>query len=67
MYYLYSNTTNTSSNEAVRRLIRESDKASVRREIERLIAGETITKEIHQELTYKERKIEGKLFSAYNS
>ena len=58
---------NTSSNEAVRRLIRESDKASVRREIERLIAGETITKEIHQELTYKERKIEGKLFSAYNS
>ena len=45
---------NTSSNEAVRRLIRESDKASVRREIERLIAGETITKEIHQELTYKD-------------
>lgn len=45
---------NTSSNEAVRRFIRESDKASVRREIERLIAGETITKEIHQELTYKD-------------
>lgn len=45
---------NTSSNEAVRRFIRESDKASVRREIECLIAGETITKEIHQELTYKD-------------
>ncbi len=45
---------NTSSNEAVRRFIRESDKAAVRREIERLVAGEVITKEIHQELTYKD-------------
>lgn len=45
---------NTSGNEAVRRFIRESDKVSVRREIECLIAGETITKEIHQELTYKD-------------
>ena len=45
---------NTSSNEAVRRFIRESDKATVRREIENLVAGEGITKEIHQELTYKD-------------
>ncbi|MFR8171850.1 MAG: AAA family ATPase [Marvinbryantia sp.] len=45
---------NTSSNEVVRRFIRESDKASVRREIENLVAGEKITKEIHQELTYKD-------------
>lgn len=45
---------NTSSNEAVRRFIRESDKAATRREIEKLVAGEVITKEIHQELTYKD-------------
>lgn len=45
---------NTSSNEAVRRFIQESDKAAVRRELERLVAGEIITKEIHQELTYKD-------------
>lgn len=46
---------NTSSNEAVKRFIQESDKkASVRREIENLVAGEVIQKEIHQELTYKE-------------
>lgn len=45
---------NTSSNEAVRRFIQESDKASVRREIENLVAGEVIEKEIHQELTYKD-------------
>lgn len=44
----------TSSNETVRRFIQESDKAAVRREIEKLVAGENITKEIHQELTYKE-------------
>lgn len=46
--------TNTSSNEAVKRFIQESDKGAVRREIEKLVAGEIITKEIHQELTYKE-------------
>lgn len=45
---------NTSSNEAVRRFIRESDHAATRREIEKLVAGEAITKEIHQELTYKD-------------
>ena len=45
---------NTSSNEAVRIFIRESDHAATRREIENLVAGEAITKEIHQELTYKD-------------
>lgn len=39
--------------EAVKRFIHESDKVSVRREIENLVAGEVIQKEIHQELTYK--------------
>ncbi|MDO4343598.1 MAG: AAA family ATPase [Eubacteriales bacterium] len=46
--------TNTSSNEAVRRFIQESDKVMVRREIEKLVAGEAITKEVHQELTYND-------------
>ncbi len=45
---------NTSSNEAVKRFIRESEKGTVRREIERLVAGETITKELRPELTYQE-------------
>lgn len=45
---------NTSSNDAVKRFIEESANATTRREIERLVAGEAITKEIHQELTYAE-------------
>lgn len=45
---------NTSSNEAVKRFIQGADKGATRREIEKLVAGETITKEIHQELTYKD-------------
>ena len=45
---------NTSSNDAVRRFIRESANATTKREIESLVAGETITKEIYQELTYPE-------------
>lgn len=45
---------NTSSNDAVRRFIQGADTGSMRREIERLIAGETICKEIHQELTYQD-------------
>lgn len=45
---------NTSSNEAVRRFIQESDNGAARREIEKLVAGEVITKEIHLELTYKD-------------
>ena len=45
---------NTSSNHAVRRFIQESANGMTRREIEALVAGEVITKEIHQELTYLE-------------
>lgn len=45
---------NTSSNEIVRRFIRKADNGTVRREIERLVAGEKIEKEIHQELTYQD-------------
>ena len=45
---------NTSSNDAVKRFIEESSNAATKREIERLVAGEVITKEIHQELTYEE-------------
>lgn len=45
---------NTSSNEAVKRFIQETDKGTVRKEIEKLIAGETIVKEIYQELTYQD-------------
>ena len=44
----------TSSNDAVKRFIEESANAATKREIERLVAGEVITKEIHQELTYAE-------------
>ena len=45
---------NTSSNDAVKRFIEESANAATKREIERLVAGAVITKEIHQELTYAE-------------
>ncbi len=45
---------NTSSNDAVKRFIQESANAATKRDIERLVAGETIIKEIHQELTYPE-------------
>lgn len=45
---------NTSSNEAVKRLIQKSDNGATKRQIEKLIAGEVITKEIHEELTYKD-------------
>ena len=46
---------NTSSNEAVRRFIRESDNSgTIRMEIEGLVAGECIIKELHQELTYED-------------
>ncbi len=45
---------NTSSNDAVKRFIEESANAATKRGIERLVAGEVITKEIHQELTYPE-------------
>lgn len=45
---------NTSSNDAVRRFIEKSADITTKREIERLVAGEVVTKEIHQELTYPE-------------
>ena len=45
---------NTSSNEAVKRFIQKSDKGVAKLEIEKLVAGEVITKDIHQELTYQD-------------
>ena len=45
---------NTSSNDIVKQFIREMDKGKTKREIERLVAGESIKKEIHQELTYQD-------------
>lgn len=45
---------NTSSNDAVKRFIQKADIGTTKREIEKLVAGEVITKEIHQELTYKD-------------
>lgn len=43
---------NTSGNDVVRRFIRQADKGVTKREIEMLIAGDTVTKAIKQELTY---------------
>lgn len=43
---------NTSGNDAVKHFIEKSDNGTVKREIERLVAGEEIRKEIHQELIY---------------
>ena len=45
---------NTSNNDAVKRFIQESSNAATKREIERLVEGDIIAKEIHQELTYPE-------------
>ncbi len=45
---------NTSSNDAVKYLIRKSDSSTIKRDVENLVAGEIITKEIRQELTYPE-------------
>ena len=44
---------NTSSNDVIRRFINKADRKT-QDEIERLIAGEAIDKEIRQELTYKD-------------
>lgn len=44
----------TSSNEAVKKIIQMSVNITTKREIERLLAGEEIVKEIRQELTYQE-------------
>ena len=45
---------NTSSNDAVRKFIQMSGNFKTKREIETLLAGEEIIKEIHQELVYPE-------------
>lgn len=45
---------NTSGNEVVRRFIEQSDNGRTRVEIERLVAGEVIQKNIRQELTYQD-------------
>lgn len=44
---------NTSSNDIVRHFIEKATAGTIKREIEALVAGETVTKEINQELTYK--------------
>lgn len=46
--------TNTSSNDIVKRFLNKARASTTKREIETLIAGGTIKKEIHQELTYKD-------------
>lgn len=45
---------NTSSNDVVKRFIKSADASTAKLEIERLIGGGTIQKEIHQELTYQD-------------
>lgn len=45
---------NTSSNDAIKCFIEKSTDGMIKREIEQLVAGEAVTKEIHQELTYPE-------------
>lgn len=45
---------NTSSNDAVRRFIRQEGTGVLKNEIEKLVAGSTVSKEIHQELTYRD-------------
>ena len=45
---------NTSSNDVVKKFIQGADAGTAKREIEKLVAGEVIKKEIHQELTYND-------------
>jgi hypothetical protein len=45
---------NTSGNDIVRRFIEMAKTSTTKREIEQLIEGNTVTKEIRQELTYRE-------------
>lgn len=45
---------NTSSNEAVRHFIENAETNTTKREIERLVEGDIIKKEIRRELTYRE-------------
>ena len=42
----------TSSNEIIRRFIRQTGNGLTKSEVEALVAGETLTKEIHEDLTY---------------
>lgn len=44
---------NTSGNEAVSHFIKNMDAGQVKEEIEELLSGETVTKEIHEELIYQ--------------
>ena len=45
---------NTSSNQSVRYFIENAESNTTKREIERLVEGEAVRKEIRQELTYRE-------------
>ena len=45
---------NTSSNDIVKRFLEKADTGKMKKEIEKLVAGETVTKEIYQELTYRD-------------
>lgn len=45
---------NTSSNDVVKKFIQRADNQTTKREIERLVAGEEIIKELHPELTYQD-------------
>ena len=45
---------NTSSNDVVKKFIRRANNQTTKREIERLVAGEEIVKELHPELTYQD-------------
>ena len=45
---------NTSNNDVVKKFIQSADIGTTKDEIEKLVAGEVIKKEIHQELTYEE-------------
>ncbi len=57
---------NTSGNDAVKQFIRESSNVLAKREIECLVAGETVTKEIHQYPGYGcKKRNEGKFLSWY--
>lgn len=45
---------NTSSNDIVRHFVEKSDRATVKRELERLVAGEAVEKKIRMDLTYRD-------------
>ena len=45
---------NTSSNDVVKKFVQRAGNQTTKREIERLVAGEEIVKELHPELTYQD-------------